>query len=67
MICKDGPLLVIAFCLITLFGTQLCFCLYLFLQSCYDVSGIYCFSICGVFSSVLSSSFLEIVAGLSFY
>ena len=38
MICKDGPFcVVIAFCLITLFGICLCFCLYLFLQSRYDM------------------------------
>ena len=31
MVCKDGPIyVVIAFCLITLFGIRLCFCLYLF-------------------------------------
>jgi len=38
MVCKYGPFyVVIAFSLITLFGIRLCFCLYLFLQSRYDM------------------------------
>ena len=36
--CKDGPFYVVTpFGLITLFAIQLCFCLYLFLQSRYDM------------------------------
>ena len=68
-ICKDGPFyVVIAFCLFTLFGFQLCFCLYLFFQSRYDTFREFIVVGYVVYSHPFCLfSFLEIVVELSFY